>query len=594
MEPMKLDIFFAFFAYGGNGGIAMQLPEISTWFAKLCMHMHEDPRIGRFGHQRFGDVPLTMERNRAVVTAKTGNFDVLVMVDSDNAPDMYLDKDVGAKPFFESSFDFLYERKLKGLPSAICAPYCGPPPHPARGGMENVYVFYAEDRETDNLESGFSFEAYSRQQAAQMTGIQPIAAGPTGCIMYSTDAFDLMPVRNMRQEDILDLYIGGKITQERALRLINMQSWFFYEYTNLEQTNKASTEDVTNTREIQLAGLAKHNKSVVFCNWDAWAGHYKPKCVGKPTPVRVNEINSLYKEAVESHVEPTVELKMLDFTGGNGEGKLSDIVPEVEPEETITAASEDSEEDTSLRMDRYSGTDDDFAPAENWNNSVIPRMINGRRVETIGNYTPDEDLNSLTEIVRHMVARRKGAPLRIVEVGSWVGETALALHAGLNEDGGVVYCVDTWKGCPTDGTGAFCETVGSDKIFQQFLTNVGDLINDQIRPIKGYSVEVASEFPYPQDADIVFIDAAHDYKNVRADIDAWLPHVAPDGILCGHDFCDGFPGVVRAVKETCDEGNMMPTFINGTSIWFLKKEDWLKGMKQSVASGSEADTASAD
>jgi len=38
----------------------------------------------------------------------------------------------------------------------------------------------------------------------------------------------------------------------------------------------------------------------------------------------------------------------------------------------------------------------------------------------------------------------------------------------------------------------------------------------------------------------------------------------------------------------------MPSLFNGTSIWFLKKEDWLKGMKQSVASGSEADTASAD
>jgi len=69
MNPMKLDVFFAFFAYGGNGGIAMQLPEITTWFSKLCLEMRDDPRVGRFAHKRFGDVPLTMERNRAVVTA---------------------------------------------------------------------------------------------------------------------------------------------------------------------------------------------------------------------------------------------------------------------------------------------------------------------------------------------------------------------------------------------------------------------------------------------------------------------------------------------------------------------------------------------
>jgi hypothetical protein len=85
MEPAKLNVLVAFFAYGGNGGIAMQLPEISTWWARLTHKMHEDPRIGTWASQRFGDIPLTMERNRAVATAKAGGFDVLIMIDSDNA-----------------------------------------------------------------------------------------------------------------------------------------------------------------------------------------------------------------------------------------------------------------------------------------------------------------------------------------------------------------------------------------------------------------------------------------------------------------------------------------------------------------------------
>ena len=51
----------------------------------------------------------------------------------------------------------------------------------------------------------------------------------------------------------------------------------------------------------------------------------------------------------------------------------------------------------------------------------------------------------------------------------------------------------------------------------------------------------------------VFIDGAHDYDSVRADLEAWWPRVAPGGILAGHDWTDGADGpagdVQRAVLD---------------------------------------------
>ena len=45
----------------------------------------------------------------------------------------------------------------------------------------------------------------------------------------------------------------------------------------------------------------------------------------------------------------------------------------------------------------------------------------------------------------------------------------------------------------------------------------------------------------------VFLDAAHDYDSIKADITAWRPKCRHT--LCGHDYNNGHDGVRRAVDE---------------------------------------------
>jgi hypothetical protein len=39
------------------------------------------------------------------------------------------------------------------------------------------------------------------------------------------------------------------------------------------------------------------------------------------------------------------------------------------------------------------------------------------------------------------------------------------------------------------------------------------------------------------------------YEAVKADFEAWRPHVKPDGLILFHDCDDRHPGVRRLVKE---------------------------------------------
>ena len=87
--------------------------------------------------------------------------------------------------------------------------------------------------------------------------------------------------------------------------------------------------------------------------------------------------------------------------------------------------------------------------------------------------------------------------------------------------------------------------VQEDRLYEAFLSNM-EPVSNFFTPIKMKSLDAAKLYDN-ESLDFVMIDAAHDYKNVCDDIDAWLPKMKKGGIFSGDDW--RYPTVEAAVRK---------------------------------------------
>lgn len=74
------------------------------------------------------------------------------------------------------------------------------------------------------------------------------------------------------------------------------------------------------------------------------------------------------------------------------------------------------------------------------------------------------------------------------------------------------------------------------------------------------SAEAAPTVP-DRSLDFVYIDALHDYDNVALDLRLWSQKVRVGGIVSGHDYVEGMPGVIRAVQEHVSINNVVDWYV---------------------------------
>lgn len=192
--------------------------------------------------------------------------------------------------------------------------------------------------------------------------------------------------------------------------------------------------------------------------------------------------------------------------------------------------------------------------------------LSGLRPEDKPKVTEGKTMKTRRDLANYFneLGFKKGA-----EVGVFAGlfsEHLLKTIPGLD-----LTCVDIW------GTGKY--KAAEDECLER-LAPYGVTI------IKDYSVEAAKQIE-DGSLDFVYIDGAHDYDNVKADLEAWTPKVKVGGIVAGDDFYyfpSGKGGVQPAATEFTsnhqynlrvtdwDPGNELQDE-RQPNFWFVKDHD---------------------
>lgn len=149
------------------------------------------------------------------------------------------------------------------------------------------------------------------------------------------------------------------------------------------------------------------------------------------------------------------------------------------------------------------------------------------------------------------------SPKLIIEVGSWKGASAIAM-AGMVDDDGKIICIDTWLGAlemwtDTSDPDRFLSLnniYGYPALYYTFLSNVVQTGHQsRIFPLPMTS-SIGAKFLKHHNvlADMIYIDASHDYDDVLRDLIDYWPLVKQGGVLFGDDYST-WKGVCQAVND---------------------------------------------
>jgi predicted O-methyltransferase YrrM len=181
-------------------------------------------------------------------------------------------------------------------------------------------------------------------------------------------------------------------------------------------------------------------------------------------------------------------------------------------------------------------------------------------------------LKDLEGYTLYRLARDGEGAGAIVEIGSWMGRSTAWLAAGsMARNRELVYAVDTFDGGPALKAEDYPVLKEKGTTYHAFEDNLERLgLLDHVEPIVSDSRAAAAKWDRGG-VRLLFIDGDHSYEAVKADLEAWLPHIVPSGYIAFDDVHDHYPGVQRLTAEATADNGPLKRILSIGKIWVTRR-----------------------
>lgn len=149
---------------------------------------------------------------------------------------------------------------------------------------------------------------------------------------------------------------------------------------------------------------------------------------------------------------------------------------------------------------------------------------------------PQPFIEGLNSLINHINEIRPTKEMRMIEIGSYVGESTSIFCKNFKE----VLSIDPFHKDNSEEDNVYLEFIKNMKKFKN-IKYIRKLSDDAILDLKD------------EKFDFVYIDGDHLYEQVKKDILNYLSIINLNGFIAIHDYSEEYPDILRAVNETLGE-----------------------------------------